>query len=63
MPPDQTVNPLFASPLIPFVFIAIIFYFLVMKPEKTKQNQRKEMLKNLKKNTCVALLPHTIKYK
>ena len=50
MSPDQAVNPLFASPLIPFAFIGVIFYFLIWKPENQKKNQHKDMLKNLKKN-------------
>ena len=48
MPPDQTVNPLLQ--FFPFILIFLIFYFLVIKPEKTKQNQRKEMINNVKKN-------------
>ena len=48
MPPDQTVNPLLQ--FFPFILVFLIFYFLVIKPEKTKQNQHKDTIKNLKKN-------------
>ena len=50
MSPDQAVNPLFASPLIPFALIGVIFYFLIWKPENQKKSQHQNMLKNLKKN-------------
>ncbi|HOW36271.1 MAG TPA: preprotein translocase subunit YajC [Candidatus Omnitrophota bacterium] len=50
MPPEQSGNP-FGSLLI-FVYAAIfmIWYFLVIKPNREKQNQQKKMLTNLKKN-------------
>jgi len=35
---------------IPFIAIFFIFYLLLIKPEKNKQRQRKEMIANLKKN-------------
>ena len=50
MPTPQAVNPFLASPLIPMICMAAILYFIVMRPEKTKQNERKGLLKNLKKN-------------
>jgi len=46
MPTDQA-GPTF---IIPFILIFAIFYFLVIKPEKSKQKQHKEMRVNLKKN-------------
>ncbi|MCR4336502.1 MAG: preprotein translocase subunit YajC [Candidatus Omnitrophica bacterium] len=49
--PDQASNPLFQ--MIPFVLVFLIFYFLVIKPEKTKQNERKKKLAELKKNDQV----------
>jgi preprotein translocase subunit YajC len=48
MLPDQTANPLLQ--FIPFIAIFLIFYLLVIKPEKQKQNERKTRLANLKKN-------------
>ena len=49
MPPDQAANP-FAQFLIPYAIIFIIFYLLVFKPQKEKQNQRKNLIASLKKN-------------
>lgn len=48
MSPDQTANPLVQ--LVPFALVFLIFYFLVIKPEKNKQKQHKEMINNVKKN-------------
>ncbi len=50
MPTDQAVNPFMQFPIIPYLLIFMIFYFLVIKPQKTKQNEHKQMLANLKKN-------------
>ena len=38
------------SMIIPYIAIGLIFYFLVFKPQKQKQNETKSMLANLKKN-------------
>ena len=51
MPPDQVGNPL--AQMVPFVLVFLIFYFLIMKPEKDKQKQHKERLANLQKNDTV----------
>ena len=40
----------FIVQLIPMVLIFGIFYFLVIRPEKKKQKDHKEMVANLKKN-------------
>lgn len=53
MPAEQAANPLLQFPIIPYVLIIGIFYFLVFKPQKDKQKQHKELLKNLKKNDQV----------
>ncbi len=50
MPPDQ-VNPLMH--LIPPIAIFAIFYFLIIKPQKDKQNHLKQTINNLKKNDQV----------
>ena len=50
MSPDQTANPMGQFPIIPYILIIMIFYFLVFRPQKTKQKETKEMLANLKKN-------------
>ena len=50
MPAEQAVNPLVQLPIIPYVLIFLVFWFLVIKPQKDKEKQRQELLKNLKKN-------------
>jgi len=35
---------------IPLIFIFLIFYFLIIKPQKKKQKDHQEMVTNLKKN-------------
>ena len=37
----------------PFVLMAVIFYFMLYKPQKKEQNKRKEMLDGLKKGNKV----------
>ncbi len=37
-------------PIIPYILIFFIFYFLVLKPQKEKQKEHANMLTNLKKN-------------
>ncbi len=51
MSPDQAANPLMQ--MFPFVLIFLIFYFLVIRPEKNKQKEKKEQVANLKKNDSV----------
>ncbi len=51
MPPDQAANPMMQ--MFPFVIVFGIFYFLVIKPEKNKQKEKKEKVANLKKNDHV----------
>ncbi len=53
MPAEQTVPPLFQFPIIPYIIIILIFYFLVFKPQRAKQKERKTLLANLKKNDQV----------
>ena len=48
MPQAQTVNPIVN--LIPFIFIFIIFYFLLIRPQKTKEQEHHKMLEKLDKN-------------
>ncbi len=46
-------QPNFIVQLIPMVLIFGIFYFLIIRPEKKKQKDHQELLKNLKKNDKV----------
>ena len=48
MPQAQTVSPIIS--LIPFIFIFIIFYFLLIRPQKTKEQEHRKMLEKLDKN-------------
>lgn len=50
MPQGQVTNPFLQFPIIPYVVILFIFYFLIIKPQKDKQRQHKSMLTNIKKN-------------
>ena len=50
MPTEPATNPLLALPIIPYALIILIFYFLLIKPQKDRQNQHKKMLAELKKN-------------
>lgn len=38
------------SPILPMVFILLIFYFLVIRPQQKKAKEREEMINNLKRN-------------
>ncbi|MDP2654526.1 MAG: preprotein translocase subunit YajC [Candidatus Omnitrophota bacterium] len=51
MSPEQTGNPLFQ--MVPFLLVFLIFYVLVIRPEKDKQRQQKETIANVKKNDQV----------
>ncbi|HHY09884.1 MAG TPA: preprotein translocase subunit YajC [Firmicutes bacterium] len=39
--------------LMPFVLIAVVFYFMIIRPQQKQQRQRKEMLDALKKGDQV----------
>lgn len=48
MPAETTVNPI--AMLVPYLLIFAIFYFLVIRPQKQKQNEFKKMVDSLKRN-------------
>jgi preprotein translocase subunit YajC len=48
MPQPTQVNPVIN--LLPLFFIFIIFYFLLIRPQKTKEKEHQKMLNNLNKN-------------
>lgn len=54
MSPEQVGNPIIQ--FLPFIAIFLIFYFLVIKPEKNKQKQKKEEIANLKKNDQIVTI-------
>jgi len=51
MPGEQMANPLVQ--MVPYLAIFLIFYFIVIKPEKEKQNEKKNKVASLKKNDQV----------
>jgi len=40
----------FASMLMPIIMIYIIFYFILIRPQRQEQKKHKDMINNLKKN-------------
>jgi preprotein translocase subunit YajC len=47
---------LFLNPLVPFVLIGVLFYMMLIRPERRKRAEHGEMLKNLKKNDRVVTI-------
>ena len=50
MPAEGAVNPLVSLPIIPYILIFLVFWFLVIKPQKDKQKEHAKRLKDIKKN-------------
>ncbi len=48
MPQGQTLNPIMN--LFPLLLIFVIFYFLIIRPQKAKDKEHKKMIANLQKN-------------
>ena len=48
MPQTPQVNPLIN--LFPLILIFVIFYFLLIRPQKSKEKEHQKMLTNLNKN-------------
>jgi preprotein translocase subunit YajC len=44
---------LLLGPWFPFIVIGVLFYFLLIRPERRKRNETSQMLENLKKNDHV----------
>ena len=44
------------GPLFPFLMIAVLFYLLMIRPERRKRAELAEMLQNLKKNDRVVTI-------
>jgi preprotein translocase subunit YajC len=45
---QQAANPILN--LLPLVLVFLVFYFLLIKPQKDRQQEHKRILQNLKKN-------------
>lgn len=54
MPPSTAANPLVQ--LVPLALIFIIFYFLLIRPQKLKDKEHQKMLEGIDKNDEVVTL-------
>jgi preprotein translocase subunit YajC len=52
---DSGANP-FISFMVPLFFVAIIFYFLLVRPQKRERDKQDQILKGLKKNDRVVTI-------
>jgi preprotein translocase subunit YajC len=50
------IEQIFASPILPFLLIGIVFYFLMMRPEQKKRKEQEKLLTALKKNDHVVTI-------
>ena len=50
------LGPLISSPILPFLAIGIVFYFLMMRPEQRKRKEQEKLLSALKKNDHVVTI-------
>lgn len=48
MPQAQQINPLLN--IAPLLFIFVIFYFMLIRPQKTREKEHQKMLESLNKN-------------
>ncbi|TRZ96309.1 preprotein translocase subunit YajC [bacterium] len=48
MPQLSTVSPI--TNFLPLILIFVIFYFLIIRPQKSKEKEHQKMLNELKKN-------------
>lgn len=48
MPQAQAANPILN--LVPLILIFVIFYFMLIRPQKTKEKEHQKMLNSLNKN-------------
>ena len=48
MPQAQAANPIVS--LFPLILIFVIFYFLLIRPQRAKEKEHQKMLQNLNKN-------------
>jgi len=54
MPQAQSMNSFMQ--FVPFVFIFIIFYFLLIRPQKQQEKKHKEMISKLDKNAEIVTI-------
>ncbi|HET9870515.1 MAG TPA: preprotein translocase subunit YajC [bacterium] len=51
LPPDSPLAGLFS--MLPFILIAAVFYFLILRPQGKETKRREEMVKNLQRGDKV----------
>jgi len=49
-------GPSMFSLLLPFLLIGVVFYFLLIRPQRSEQRRRQEMLSRVKKNDRVVTI-------
>ena len=47
MPPNPNASII---QMVPLIFLFVVFYFFLMRPQQKKQKEHAEMIKNIKKN-------------
>lgn len=50
----QAANPIMS--LVPLILIFVIFYFMLIRPQKNKEKEQQKMLKSLNKNDEIVTL-------
>jgi preprotein translocase subunit YajC len=55
-PPPDLLTALFGSPLILFAMLFLVFYFIMIRPQKREQAQRRAMLAGVKKNDRIVTI-------
>ena len=50
----QAANPIMS--LVPLILIFVIFYFMLIRPQKNKEKEQQKMLKGLNKNDEIVTL-------
>lgn len=50
------IGALLQSPILPFLLIGIVFYFLMMRPEQRKRKEQEKLLSALQKNDHVVTI-------
>jgi preprotein translocase subunit YajC len=50
------VNDIFRSLMLPMIIIGVLFYFMLIRPERTRRSQMEKMIENLKKNDRVVTI-------
>jgi preprotein translocase subunit YajC len=49
-------SSLLVGPLLPMLVVGILFYLMILRPERTKRNDHTELVSNLKKNDRIVTI-------